>query len=437
MKYSQKALNELRQAAIKILNANRIGKATKPAPELYPHQWNWDSALIAIGLSHFDPIRAQSEIQALLAGQWKNGMIPHIIFNPKAASYSPGPEFWNIEKAVAAPRGISTSGITQPPLLALAAHNIYCNIHDKTAGLNFLESTFEAISAYQKFFMLHRNYDDSGLVCIIHPWESGLDNSPAWDPVLAMITPTTLVNFKRTDSSIIPPSQRPDDLEYSRYAYLVELYKNLEYSQEKILRNCPFIVESVVFNSLLLLDLEAMLSIGKLLKHDMTETMAWALRLKSAVNSKLFDPNSGCYGDYDCRNGRLILRSTISEIFPICAGIPSGRRRDSLITRLKSDSFWPKHGFGITTVNRHSGSFDSQKYWRGPVWININWFFINNFLNSGDNTLALRLMENTFQLVNHNGFFEYYSPQTGKGLGTGDFSWTAALIIDMIHKIDK
>ncbi len=433
MKYSQRTLEKLRQAAIKILNTNRIRQATKPAPKLYPHQWNWDSALIAIGLSHFDPVRAQSEINALLSGQWKNGMIPHIIFNPEAKSYFPGPDFWDIGDAMESPRGIATSGITQPPLLALAAYNIYCNIRDKIAGLDFLESTFDAISAYQLFFKRHRNFDDSGLVCIIHPWESGLDNSPAWDPVLAMITPKPLANFQRTDTSIIPPYQRPDEMEYSCYTYLVELYKKWGYSQEKILRDSPFVIESVVFNSLLLLDLKAMLSIGKLLKRDMADTIAWVSGLESAINTKLFDPNSGCYCDYDCRNGRLISRSTISEIFPICAGIPSGRRRDYLIARLKSDSFWPEHGFGLTTVNRHSDLFDSQKYWRGPVWININWFFINHFFNSGDTTLAIQLMENTIQLVRQNGFFEYYSPETGEGLGSSDFSWTAALIIDMIE----
>ncbi|MCH7764392.1 MAG: glycoside hydrolase [Candidatus Marinimicrobia bacterium] len=433
----QSKLVGLRDRAIAVLRDNDIGYFTKPAPQLYPHQWNWDSALIAIGLSHFDPVRAQSEINALLAGQWKNGMIPHIIFNPEAKSYFPGPDFWGIEDAMEAPKGIATSGITQPPLLALAAYNIYCNIRDKIAGLDFLESTFDAISACQLFFRRHRNFDDSGLACIIHPWESGLDNSPAWDPVLEKIKPKSMTKFQRTDTGIIPSTQRPDEMEYSRYAYLVELYKKWKYSQKKILHNSPFIVESVVFNTLLLLDLKAMLSIGKLLKRDMADTIAWISGLESAINTKLFDPNSGCYCDYDCRNGRLISRSTISEIFPICAGIPSGRRRDSLIARLKSDSFWPGHGFGLTTVNRHSGLFDSQKYWRGPVWININWFFINNFFNSGDTTLALRLMENTIQLVSQNGFFEYYSPETGEGLGASDFSWTAALIIDMIEMNER
>jgi hypothetical protein len=34
-------------------------------------------------------------------------------------------------------------------------------------------------------------------------------------------------------------------------------------------------------------------------------------------------------------------------------------------------------------------------------------------------------------MVNRVGFFEYFSPLTGEGLGPDDFSWTAALVVDL------
>jgi len=40
--------------AISILANNWTGEFTKPAPHLYPHQWNWDSGFVALGYSHFD-----------------------------------------------------------------------------------------------------------------------------------------------------------------------------------------------------------------------------------------------------------------------------------------------------------------------------------------------------------------------------------------------
>ena len=77
------SLDKLKKDAVHVLRANDMGVYTRPAPRLYPHQWNWDSALIAIGWSHIDEERAQKEILSLFRGQWQNGMIPHILFNPE------------------------------------------------------------------------------------------------------------------------------------------------------------------------------------------------------------------------------------------------------------------------------------------------------------------------------------------------------------------
>jgi hypothetical protein len=50
---------DLWTAAAAVLRANDVGGWTKPAPRLYPHQWSWDSAFIAIGLAHLT-LRARS-----------------------------------------------------------------------------------------------------------------------------------------------------------------------------------------------------------------------------------------------------------------------------------------------------------------------------------------------------------------------------------------
>ena len=58
-------------------------KFTIPSATLYPHQWSWDSCFIAIGNSYFNSDRAMKELEYLFDAQWKNGMIPHIVFNEK------------------------------------------------------------------------------------------------------------------------------------------------------------------------------------------------------------------------------------------------------------------------------------------------------------------------------------------------------------------
>src|ERR687895_2473951 len=87
---------QLAARARQVLRQNDVGDWTRAAANLYPHQWSWDSAFIAIGLAHFDTRRAAKELLALFEHQWKTGKVPHIVFNHKAppGSYFPGPDHW-------------------------------------------------------------------------------------------------------------------------------------------------------------------------------------------------------------------------------------------------------------------------------------------------------------------------------------------------------
>ena len=78
-----------------VLDFNWMGEYTMPGPRLYPHQWSWDSALISIGYSHYDQHRATSGLTHLFEAQWKNGLLPQIVFNPTFNNYFPGPNFWH------------------------------------------------------------------------------------------------------------------------------------------------------------------------------------------------------------------------------------------------------------------------------------------------------------------------------------------------------
>jgi hypothetical protein len=108
-----------------VLRHNWLGDATKPAPRLYPHQWSWDSAFIAIAYAHFNQSRAEKELRSLFRGQWENGLVPHIVFNPNAKDYSPGPRFWQTGRSPHASRDPLTSGLIQPPVHATAVLHVY------------------------------------------------------------------------------------------------------------------------------------------------------------------------------------------------------------------------------------------------------------------------------------------------------------------------
>lgn len=106
-----------------MLDANRSGTYTRPSQALYPHQWSWDSAFIAVGRSWFDAEGARLELETLFDAQWRTGMVPSIVFDPAAPAdaYFPGSDVWQSERSPAAPRGRPTSGVTQPPIHARAA----------------------------------------------------------------------------------------------------------------------------------------------------------------------------------------------------------------------------------------------------------------------------------------------------------------------------
>jgi len=433
MSISTATLDRVKTQAIAVLRANDLGFATKPAPELYPHQWNWDSAFIAMGLSHVDSPRAQVEIRSLLSGQWKDGMIPHIIFNREAVSYYPGPDFWDIRLSEDAPDTTLTSGITQPPVLAWSAYQIYINSQEKERVLQFLEAIYDHLAKSFRFFRMNRVVDDSGLVCIIHPWESGLDNAPIWDPALERIPAEPDTDVPRTDVTLIPDQERPTGLDYYRYMFLVSLFKKCDYSQVRILQECPFLIQPVMFNALLNRDLEAMIEIGEILGRNDHQIIDWYEQMNSNFDSRFLDLATGLYQDYNCRTGTFINKYTFSGFTPIITGIPSSETLNGLVANItSSETYWPVAGFPISTVSLSSEDFDPVRYWRGPVWININWLIIQGLLRHGYMIQALRLMEKTIEIVHENGFFEYFHPVSGKGHGSDNFSWTASLIIDLI-----
>jgi neutral trehalase len=414
-----------------ILKLNDLGVSTKPSPKLYPHQWNWDSAFIAIGLSHSDPNRAQTEIKSMLRAQWKTGMIPHIVFNPDAVDYHPGPEYWK-SHIRAAPASIRTSGITQPPVLAQAALDVYQHSPQSVEDLALLSETYPALLKEANFLYGDRDPFQEGLSFICHPWESGMDNSPCWDIPLNHFEMDYKPEFMRKDRKDIPANQRPSDDEYSRYSYLVQAYGIQEWQQSKIVELNLFLVQSVLFNVLQLESMQALARIAKIIDLPRDRIDQWIKQSQQSFENKLWDDESGRYLDFDLSSKTLIKTDNISQFLPLFAGIPTPEKAEDIISRLQSQDYWPDKGWGICTQSRSHVAFDLECYWRGPVWINTNWMIIKGLEKYQHPDLAKRLAHETLDLVDTFGFFEYFNSDTGQGLGSDNFSWTAALVIDLI-----
>ena len=64
---------------------------------------------------------ATSQLTHLFDAQWKNGLLPQIVFDPHFGRYFRGTGFWHADESHDAPEHVRTSGIVQPPAHATAA----------------------------------------------------------------------------------------------------------------------------------------------------------------------------------------------------------------------------------------------------------------------------------------------------------------------------
>ena len=432
------ALDESRlvQRAKAVLEGNWTGAFTKPAPRLYPHQWSWDSAFIAVAYSHYDQERAEQEMRHLFSGQWANGLLPHIVFNPAYTAYAPGPEFWQTECSPHAPRNPQTSGIVQPPVHATAIWHIYQYAKDKERALAFLEEMFPRLEAWHAYLYRERDPHGEGLVYIRHPWESGQDNSPIWDSILQRIQPRPeeIPAYRRVDTQIVDATDRPGDAEYDRYAYLVGLFVRFDYDEVRIREECPFLVQDVLFNTLLCQANRDLAAIARVLGKEPTPFEAWAERTAAAVNAKLWDEQHAIYVDFDLRTGQPIDVHVAAGFTPLYAGIPDRRQAEHILGYLNTSAFCRLDDtcYAVPSYDRHAPGFPPQRYWRGPVWCSINWLLYRGLQRYGFHDYARWVRRAMLELAWRHGFYEYYDPHAGCGHGADRFSWTAALCLDIL-----
>lgn len=432
----QQELDALVDGAKQVLAANDLGTSTKPSPGLYPHQWNWDSCFISIGISRYDTGRAMQEIESLLKGQWSNGLVPQIVFNPKGTGYFPGPDVWQSERSPDAPRDVKTSGITQPPVLATACLAIYNNAPQsrRKEAEDFLRRVYPKVVLYHRWMYEERNPDGTGLIVVVHPWESGLDNSPPYLDAGDRVHLTYKPKYTRLDTQHVSAKHRPTNKNYDLFVYLLEQMRNDNWDQRAYLQHAPLQVEDVIFNSILCRADRDLGEIAGIIGEDAGQARDWHRATAEAINQKLWDDEDGMYYSYDRVAGHLLKDETVAGFMTLYGDVAPKDRAERLVEvhLLNPREFWPESGYPVPTTGLDSRWFNSENYWLGPVWVSINWMVIHGLVDAGHADLAARLTTRTLGLVQRSGYHEYFNPYSGEGYGTDCFSWTAALTIDMI-----
>ncbi len=435
--------DRLLTAARAVLDRNWTGASTIPAPGIYPHQWSWDTGFIAIGRSWGDGRRAAVELEHLFEAQWANGMLPHIRFGPDTTNYFPGPDFWQADRSPAAPAGIETSGITQPPIHAVAALEIHRRAGtaaERADARAFLERLYPRLASMHRYLAAARDPSGIDLATLVHPWESGLDNSPAWDRLLGdlEIPPGALPAYERRDLMHVDPADRPTDDAYDRFVYLAATYRDSGYDDATIVERSPFLVAGPLFNAIYLWSEEALGEIATILGGDPAPHRARARAIARAIVRELWEPERRLFLARDLRTGRLEPEATVISFVPLLDAELDTGIVDAICGDLGSTMFHPAAAahFLVPTYGVGTPGFDARRYWRGPVWLNTNWLLWRGLRQHGRHEYAAEILASSVALVERAGFREYFDPLTGEGHGGDGFSWTAALLIDMLERPD-
>ena len=370
----------------------------------YPFQWFWDSCFHAIALTHLDKEQAKAELTTLMSGAQPDGFIPHIIF-------------WEMEKqpdfmshnlvGMTSPYFSSTM---QPPIIAYAVERVF----QATGDTAFRDAALPVLTAFYRWLRYWRDPDEDGLIAVIQPEEAGTDCSPKYDEALGLKELTNqgfIAQLKKVYSAYAP--MRGDD--------------------RRILAANIFHFEDVLVNSIYALGLRSLVRL--LGDHpDAQEFRREADKTRDALLTKCWDEEAGAFFDLSGVEENPVRVVTISSLMPLVLEDLPRRHVETLVQRwlTSPEHFWLP--YPIPSVPASNPKFMPGNprgfIWRGPSWINTNWFLSHALRRHGYIGLADHIVAQSHRCVEKSGFREYYNPYTAEGLGARDFGWST-LVLDM------
>ena len=419
--------------AKEIIKENWRDGFTVPTSMLYPFQWMWDSGFVALGTSTYDIKMSLTEIDKMFSGQWKNGMLPHILFHSeKENTYFPNFDFWESSVNEGAPNSPKSSGITQPAVFGFILQEIL-RVHWKNEEVRkFVKDIFPKVVNYHRFLYNYRDPHKEGLFYIYHPWESGRDNSPLWDESMNKIEipDGAIPSYQRRDTALANTDERPTQNQYDRYVYLLELGKKYKYDGRQIAEESPFLIQDNMMNAILIKSNQSLIEIASELDLDASEIKEWQELSLSNYDDKFWNEELGLYVGYDLRHNKQLLHKEIGGLVPLFANIPSKPKAAKMNNYLQDLT---KRGYYLCpSFDVDSPLFESQRYWRGPIWPQMNYMLYKGLKNYEYLETAEIVKDDLNTLIDKLGFYEYFESQKeivkhlSKGYGGGNFSWTAS-----------
>ena len=263
--------------------------------------------------------------------------------------------------------------VTKPPILAWAA----IKLHETDPDVDFLREIYIPLVRWNAWWFNMNDDNVDGLVQYNHPYSSGLDNNPLWDYGM--------------------PVESPD------------------------------------LNTYLCVQMGSLAIMAEILGIQ-TEAEMWRRRSKAIVKrmiKEFWDEESGYFRAYHKDEPIPVL--TPFNLYPLWTGQLPDDIQEKLLTHLTNkEEFWGK--YPLPSVAHNDKHYDPDVMWRGPVWANINYFFIEALHQVGENELAQELRSKTLDMImSQSNIYEFYNAETGRpGKNAAPiFGWTAAVFIDL------
>ena len=349
---------------------------TMPNRRKYPWQWLWDSCFHAIAWSRLGDPRGVEELESILSLQLPSGFVPHMGYWGKPESSR---ALWHVA---------GRSDITQPPMyghalrvLAERGFAVEHLIDGATAGLDYL--------------LEHRRDPGSGLIRVVHPWETGCDDSPRWDGWHAAPFRERRWNARKR-----------------------ELVRSIRLRDGAASTNPDFDVGSAGFSALVAFNARELAAFA-----GNAQLLSKASAVAKAIDAHWVD--AGRTWSDVCLAGPRSTSAvrTLDALFPLLVSENSRHVDLAFAEIFEPHSFW--RPFGPAGTSAEEPTYDPARYWRGDAWPQEIYLLMVAATRSGRHPEAERLAEKLVDGCVGSRYAERWNPETGAGLGAIPQGWAA------------
>jgi hypothetical protein len=347
-----------------------------PNRRKYPWQWLWDSCFHAIAWSRLGDPRGAEELESALSLQLPSGFVPHMGYWGKP------------NESLALWHAAARSDITQPPMYGHALRVL--------AERGFVvEHLFDRATAGLDYLLEHRRDPGSGLIRVLHPWETGCDDSPRWDGWQAEPFKERRWNARKR-----------------------ELVRSIRLEDGAASANPDFDVGSSGFSALVAFNARELAE----LTGD-ARLLSKASTVANAIDAQWLDTKR-TWRDV-CLAGPRTTSAvrTLDALLPVLVS-ENGRHVDLAFAEIfEPRSFW--RPFGPSGSSADEPTYDPGRYWRGDAWPQEIYLLMVAATRSGREAEAGRLAEKLVEGCVGSGYAERWNPETGAGLGAIPQGWAA------------